>query len=234
MYIYITTHIYSAPKFTNSSSDSDATNSDPRNRLVLLNNLGQIYRQLGWYEKSLRIFQETVDISHIQYSQLQSISTYETYVWSIMYLYTIQGIASYWGDKYEYTEVELQRFVSHTDNDTIDIGLDKPSQTSQTSQTAPSSSSSSLYGISSRSMEDKMSRVSAPVSTMKLPCLDPYTYSLTHFSSLASDLYVCQSCCTALPDHSFSHQQRQQEEEVGEYSKGGDEEGRVLKVGYIR
>ena len=141
-----------------------------------------------------------------------------------MYLHTIHGVASYWGDKYEYTEVELQRFVSHTGNDTIvSIGLNKASNTSQAA-----SSSSSLH---SRSKQGEIiSRASAPVSSMKLPCLDPYSYSLTHFSSLASDLRVCQSCCTALPDHSFS-QQRQQDE-GGEYSEIGDGEGRVLKVGY--
>ena len=154
-----------------------------------------------------------------------------------MYLYTIQGISSYWGDKYEYTEVELQRFVTHTGNDTIDsIGLSKPSQATHTSQAAlSSSSSSSLHGMSKDNKEGKMgSKVSAPVSTMKLPCLDPYSYSLTHFSSLASDVRVCQSCCTALPVHSFSHHQ-QQEEEVGEYSKKvGEEKQQLLKVGYIR
>ena len=147
-----------------------------------------------------------------------------------MYLYTIQGIASYWGDKYEYTEVELQRFVTHADTNTIDsIGPNKSSHTSQ-------ASSSSLHSSSRDSKEGRMRRVSevsAPVSSMKLPCLDPYSYSLTHFSSLASDLYVCQSCCTALPVHSFSHQQQEEQQDVGEYSKGG-EEGQVLKVGYIR
>ena len=252
-----------------------ASFSDIVNMISILNNLSQCHRESGQPQESLTYLYEAIRISQENQSVPPAVDTTtasattnttvttpsapvndymsEMLLWSTTNYYTMQGICNFWGKSIEVREHFLRQSIKQT----IEIQQKQQDQQPCTSSSvvggAVCSTDTGGVNTSFQLMKRKTTAIralssSSSGSRLRLPCIDPYTFSLIPYASRQEDLVACLSCCSTVPEASFRRRSKgkrdininadKEQATTGVQHNqrdvnGNSENGSKLKIGYL-